>query len=452
MDREDIRYRMPFEQRIGRRGFLRNTAFLAAGLVTASCAPYPLQGFSLGSNNAGGPLTYWNLFGGGDGIRMGQMESDFTKSHPNIPLNSVTLSWGAPYYTKLAMATEGGHPPDVAIMHLSRMLGYAPAGLLMPYNLDQLAQYGITADKFLPEIWNSAHYNGKLYAIPLDTHPFVMYYNTDVCRKAGLLGADGKLKPLVGQNAVINAFKKAQQVTGSLGLAMAISQDVTPWRCFYALYSQLGGKILSSNGSKLVIDDNKALQVLSFMANLTLQAKVASPTIDYGGAVAMFASGKAGFFWQGEWEVTTFQTANLPFNMTLFPNIFGHNATQADSHTFIIPTPAAIDQQRLSQSLEFISFMLKDSLVWAHGGHIPAYQPVTQSSAYQQLKPQANYAAEAKYVVYDPPAWFSGSGSQMETEAGGVFQAVMGGQLTPEQGLSQYRSYMQTMLNTPSPV
>ena len=76
--------------------------------------------------------------------------------------------------------------------------------------------------------------------------------------------------------------------------------------------------------------------------------------------------------------------------------------------------------------------MLKDSLVWAHGGHIPAYQPVTQSSAYQQLKPQANYAAEAQYVVYDPPAWFSGSGSQMETEAGGLFQAVMGGQLTPD--------------------
>ena len=208
------------------------------------------------------------------------------------------------------------------------MLGYAPAGLLMPYDLDQLAQYGITADKFLPKIWDSAHYNGKLYAIPLDTHPFVMYYNTDVCWKAGLLGADGKLKPLVGQNAVINAFKKAQQVTGSLGLAMAISQDVTPWRCFYALYSQLGGKILTSNGSKLIIDDNKALQVLSFMANLTLKAKVASPTIDYGGAVAMFASGKAGFFWQGEWEVTTFQTANLPFNMTLFPNVFGSNATQ----------------------------------------------------------------------------------------------------------------------------
>ena len=452
MDLEDIRHRTPLEQRISRRQFLYSSALIAVGgLATASCAQSPLEGLALGAASSGA-ITYWNLFGGGDGVRMVQMEKDFAGSHPDISVNSVTLAWGAPYYTKLAMAAVGGQPPDVAIMHLSRMPGYAPAGLLMPYDEAQLAQYGITADKFLPEIWNNAHYNGKLYAIPLDTHPFVMYYNTEICRKAGLLGADGKLKPLVGPGAVIDAFKKAQQVTGAQGLAVAIPQDVTPWRLFYALYSQTGGKILTPDGSKLILDDSKALQVLSFMSDLTLKSKVASPTVDYGGAVALFASGKAGFFWQGEWEVTTFQTANLPFNMTLFPNIFGSNATQADSHTFILPRPASVDQQRLAASLEFISFMLKDSLVWAQGGHIPAYQSVVKSTAYEQMKPQANYAAEAQYVVYDPPAWFSGSGSQMETEAGGIFAAVMNGQLTTEQGVSQYRSYMQKMLNTPSPV
>lgn len=448
MDLEDILYRIPLEQRISRRKFLYSSALIAVGgLATASCAPYSLGATS---NNA---IRFWNLFSGGDGVRMNQMESDFARSHPDIAVSSVTLTWGAPYYTKLAMAAVGGQPPDVAIMHLSRMPGYAPAGLLMPFDEAQLAQYGITSASFLPEIWANAHYGGKLYAIPLDTHPFVMYYNTQVCQKAGLLGADGKLKPLVSPNALLDAFQKTQKVVGAGGLGLAVdSQDVTPWRLFYALYSQTGGKILTSDGSKLVLDDSKALQVLSFMSDLTLKAKVASPTIDYGGAVALFASGKAGFFWQGEWEVTTFQTAKLPFNMTLFPNIFGSNATQADSHTFILPRQASLDQQRLADSLTFISFMLKDSMVWAQGGHIPAYQPVIKSTAYQQMKPQANYAAEAQYVTYDPPAWFSGSGSQMETEAGAAFQAVMSGQLTPQQGLDEYRSYMQKMLNTPSPV
>src|SRR5947209_6011967 len=213
MDLEDIQYRTLLEQRISRRKFLVNTALATAGgLAAASGAPYP------SGTASGGAIRFWNLFSGGDGLRMNDMESNFARSHPDITVKSVTLTWGAPYYTKLAMAAVGGQPPDVAVMHLSRMLGYAPGGLLMPIDEAQLAQYGITSDKFLPEIWNNAHYKGKLYAIPLDTHPFVMYYNTDICRKAGLLGADGKLMPLVGANALIDAFQKAQKVVGGGGL------------------------------------------------------------------------------------------------------------------------------------------------------------------------------------------------------------------------------------------
>src|SRR5947209_12470908 len=165
MDLEDIQYSTLLEQRISRRKFLVNTALATVGgLVTASCAQYPSGAAS------SGPIRFWNLFSGGDGLRMNEMESNFARRLPDITVNSVTLTWGAPYYTKLAMAAVGGQPPDVAIMHLSRMLGYAPAGLLMPLDEAQLAQYGITSDNYLPKIWDSAHYNGKLYALPLDTH------------------------------------------------------------------------------------------------------------------------------------------------------------------------------------------------------------------------------------------------------------------------------------------
>lgn len=101
--------------------------------------------------------------------------------------------------------------------------------------------------------------------------------------------------------------------------------------------------------------------------------------------------------------------------------------------------------------LTFISYMLKDSLVWARGGHIPAYLPVTNSAAYKHLVPQSHYAAEAKHVEYDPVAWFSGSASQLETDAGLAFQAVMEGQLSPQGGLSEFRTDLRKLINTPPP-
>jgi multiple sugar transport system substrate-binding protein len=429
--------------RMTRRTFMERAAALGIG---SSAALTLLE--ACGSSPASSPgtsIVYWNLFGGGDGVRMVQMENDFTKNNPDIGLESVTLAWGDPYYTKLAMAASGGRPPEVAISHMTRVATYVAQGLFDPYDLDELAKVGITEDKFLPAIWQRAHINGQLYAIPLDTHPFVMYYNTEVCKKAGLTDAAGNLLPLQGPTALMDAFKKAQQVTGNLGLAVD-TQDVTPWRLFYTLYSQLNGLVLSPDGKELVLDNAKAEQALEFMSELT-SSKVASSTIDYGGAVALFSNNKAGFFWQGEWEVTTFQTSKTPFNMVPFPQIFDNNMTQADNHTFVLPHQIALDPVRRAAALKFISFLLNDSYTWAQGGHIPAFLPVAESEAYKNLKPQSNYASEASHVVVDPTAWFSGSGSELENDAGGAFQQVMAGLSTPAQGVNQFSAEVSNLLN-----
>jgi multiple sugar transport system substrate-binding protein len=434
--------------RISRRSFLER----AAGLGIGGSAALSLLN-ACGVDTAGSTsITYWNLFGGGDGVRMVQMQNDFTKNHPKINLEAVTLAWGEPYYTKLSMAAVGGRPPDVAISHMTRVPIYAKGGLLDPFDLDELATVGITPDKFLTPIWERAFYNGKLYTIPLDTHPQVMFYNLDVCEKAGLLDTSGNLKALEGPDAWLDAFKKAQQVTGNLGLAVD-TQDVTPWRHFYTLYSQLGGQIFSADGKALALDNAKAEQALSFMADLTTKSKVASPIIDYGGAVALFGSGKAGFHWNGEWEVSTFlNQKDLKFSMAPFPKIYDQYRVQADSHSFILPRQSAVDPARRAASLEFIAYMLQDSYTWAQGGHIPAWLPMANSDQYKQLKPQSNYAGVAGDVVVDPTAWFSGSGSEFETQAGSAFQGVLAGRSTPQAGLDQFSAAITKLLGIPAPI
>jgi multiple sugar transport system substrate-binding protein len=429
-------------QPISRRRFLCGAAATLGGIALTGCGAVSIAGTRP-------TVDFWNLFGGGDGVRLGTMESRFRREHPDLGLQSVTLSWGSPYYTKLAMAAVGGSPPDVAIMHLSRKGAFAPAGLLEPLDLDLLSKYGISSDEFLPNIWKSAEYAGQIYAIPLDTHPFVMYYNTDICKKAGLLGPGGELKPLDGPDEIMRAFEAAKKVTGAFGLSFYPNDSAGPWRLFYTLYSQMGASVLSPDAKEVVLDDAKARRVLEFMADLTLDSKVASKDSGYPDSVALFQSGKAGFYWNGEWEVTTFEAAKMPFNMVPFPNVFGGNKAQADRHSFVIPR--GVDAGQKEAAIKFIGSMLKSSLTWAKGGHIPAYQPVATSAAYKKLKPQSNYAGVADHVVLDPVAWFSGSGSQMEIQASATFQAVMAGQLTPGQGVSQFREGLRTLMEAPKP-
>ncbi|MDG4825655.1 extracellular solute-binding protein [Asanoa sp. WMMD1127] len=431
---------------------LLGAAAAAVGLgATAGCSSVA-SGLTAARDT--GTLDYWNLFGGGDGVRMQQMLDAFQQEHPGIELAAVTLAWGNPYYTKLSLATLGDRPPEVAISHLTRMKNLVRADLLEELRPEDLARHGMTPDKFNQRAWEAGLVDGKAYAIPIDTHPFVMFYNTDICQEAGLLDAGGKLKPIDSPEAFVDAMRKAKEVTGTVGGVVAfVSETSTPWRMFQSFYSQLGGQMLADDGTRVVIDDAKATQVLEFMQALTRDGLFPNP-IDYQGSIAMFANGDAGFFFQGEWEITTFQTAKLPFSMTLFPNVFGggNYAVQADSHTFVLPRQPHRDQARIDRSLTFVRSMLDQSKTWTEGGHVPLWLPFAQSSEFAQMTPQSNYASAADAAAYDAEGWYSGSGSNFEIITGSAIGDVLAGASTPQQAIAQMRGSLEQLAATASPL
>jgi multiple sugar transport system substrate-binding protein len=436
---------------VTRRRFLGGATAALGGLALAGCSS-PVGAGLGGSALSPGTIDYWNLFGGGDGVRMQAMEAGFEASHKNIGLQSVTLAWGNPYYTKLALATLGHKPPTVAVSHLTRMKTLASANLLQELNPDELAKHGMIADKFDQTAWKTGLVNGKIYAIPLDTHPYVCFYNTQICKKAGLLDDQGRLKPIQGEAAFLDALTKAKAASGAYGAVVPFTNETaTPWRIFQSLYSQLGGQFLADEGRKIVLDDQKATKVLDLFVQMQSKKLMASP-MDYQGSVALFSSGKSGFLFQGEWEITTFQTAKTPFSMAPFPNVFGGTyAVQADSHTLVVPRNPQMNAAGRDRALTFIRSMLDQSNTWAQGGHVPAWLPYRQSQQFAKLTPQAFYASSAEGAVYDPPGWYSGSGSDFEIIAGGTIGAVMAGQLSPASAISQMRSKIGQLAKTPPP-
>lgn len=442
---------------ISRRALLRGAAGGALGLGVASlsgCGSSVVAGLTA-SHSVPSTVAYWNLFGGGDGVRMQEMEAGFRKDNPALKLEAVTLAWGNPYYTKLSLATLGDRPPDVAVSHLTRMRTLVAGNLLQELRPEDLARYGLMADKFNQRAWQAGLVDGKAYSIPIDTHPFVMFYNTDIAKKAGLLGADGTVKPIDSEDALVDALTAAKKVTGKVGGVVGINADpASCWRIFQSLYAQLGGKVLAGGGTKVVIDDAKAEKVLTLLRHLTDEGLMPG-SVDYGGAVAMFAEGQAGFHFQGEWEISTFQTAKMPFSMALFPNVYGGEsgyAGQADSHTLVVPKQPAHTEEHLDRALTFAKSMLDQSKTWAAGGHIPAWLPFRDSAAYKNMKPQSAYASAADTAVYDPDGWFSGSGSDFETVMGSAIGATLAGQASPKSALAQMRTRLTTLTTTAPPV
>lgn len=187
-------------------------------------------------------VRYWNLFQGGDGTNQVAMVDAFRKANPDVAVKDSTLTWGGPYYIKLAMAAAGNRAPDLAVMHQGRIPGFAPGRLLDPWDVDLLAEYGVREADFNSVLWRRGIVDGELYALPLDIHVQLNFYRKDVCEKAGLLDSDGRL-PAGDPDEWFEILKaaKGQLKKGQQTLGLHANDQNFAWWFFASFYQQLGG-------------------------------------------------------------------------------------------------------------------------------------------------------------------------------------------------------------------
>lgn len=431
------------ELRVNRR------SVLAGGLAAAGLAA--LSGCSPGQNGTERTLQFWHLLSGGDGIALQGLIDGVNSAHPEFHVRPTVLAWGAPYYTKLSMAGAGGRAPELAVMHSSRVPGYVPGGLLDPWDLNRFRELGVDESTFSEPVWNSSVVDGELYSVALDAHPFIALYNTEICEQAGALDSDGQLLRPSDPEEFREMCREIAGVTGTHGLSYGfIGDGQQMWRLFYTLYCQHGAEMTFPPGGQVEMDPEAFATVLEFMHSLA-DGEIAAQrgTIDV--AIAEFAAQRSGIHFTGVWELPAMQDAGVPVGATMIPPLFGGNAVYADSHSFVLPHQSAPDEQARNDTYTVVADLLKSSLTWAAAGHIPAYLPIVQDPAYAELTPQAEYAEAADYLVYDPVAWFTGSGSNFVQQ----FGQIVGGAVVSGSGYAEaaegFRSYVNTMLAQPNP-
>lgn len=425
-----------------RRQFLRT---LAAAGGTAGLAG-ALSGCGGSAAAAEGTVRFWTLFAGPDGILMREL-LDEVEAELGARVDSTTLSWGAPYYTKLAMASAGGRAPEMAVLHLSRLQGYAPGGLLDPWDLDLLAEFGVGEADFAPAVWERTSFEGQTFAIPLDTHPFIMFFNPEIADAAGLSRED--LDAIDDPEDFLEAGRALQGASGDLGISYGFINDgAQVWRLFYTFYAQHGAELVLEPGRAPDFDRDAARASLAYMQRLF--GEVGNPTTDVPSAIAEFQGGRSGALFNGEWELKGMENAGVPFDATTIPTLFGTPAAFTDSHTLVLPHQDEPDEATRRLTHEVAASMLQRSILWASAGHIPGYTPVVESPEYAEFEVQPHYASAAEKSVLDPAVWFAGAGSEFQNRVGGAMQGAIGG-ADVDAALDRAVSEMQRLLDLPAP-
>lgn len=393
-------------------------------------------------------VRMWTLLSGGDGARMQALVRDFNASQRDVRVVSTTLKWGEPFYTKLITASVAGAGPDVATVHLSRLVNLAGGGVLRPISGAELAAAGLRGSDYLPRQWAKSHYQdpqhgNQLWAIPLDMHPLVLYYNKTLAGKAGLLDAQGRLKPIEGIDALTEAFRVATERTGRRGLTMESSQSsYAIWRLWLSMLAQQNVPVVA-NGRFAYGQAGPA--TLARVATWFTDG-YAQVGLDYPASTSQFMGGNATFMLNGVWEVpemvraTKEGTLGFDYGIVPLPRMYTNASAWADSHAFAIPANAdkPPSPAKVAAVLRFVAYVSRHSLGWAEGGHIPAYRPVEESAAARALMPNAMYAQAAHDVVYDPDGWYMGAAGPLEAIASKFLPAALYGYMTPEQAVRRF--------------
>ncbi|WP_082053075.1 extracellular solute-binding protein [Gordoniibacillus kamchatkensis] len=323
----------------------------------------------------------------------------FNKSQSDITVKNVKLEWGE-YYTKLVTGVSAGKGPDIGISHVSKLPELIKQGVVS--EIDDVAKAAnLNWGDYNQNILNATISGGKHYAVPLDTHPFIMYYNKKLLQDAGALGADGKPKIEPGADGFVKFLSgiKDKLPKGVSPMALSNNGD-DPYRLWWAAYSQLGGNdIISDDGKSTAMDMDKAVKAANFVKSLYYDSKVIKPNDpDF---YKSFQSGQAAVMMTGVWATGTWEaTKDFDFGAMPIPNLFGNTKTWGDSHTIILPVTKDNDAKKRQAALAFAKFATENGQIWAKAGHIPASTKVVDSAEFKNMKYRSDYVSVAKDVVF----------------------------------------------------
>ncbi|GGG02754.1 ABC transporter substrate-binding protein [Paenibacillus abyssi] len=385
-----------------RLGFML-TLVLAFSMLLSACSGGGSSNSEGGSADSGKiTLSYWTLFTGGDGENMDALIAEFNKTHPNIEIKNTKLEW-AEYYTKLITAVGNGNGPDIGISHTSRLPDLIEQGVVT--ELDSVADAaGIEWSTYNQNLLNATVVDGKHYAIPIDTHPFIMYYNKKLLQDAGLLGEDGK--PVLEQSAegfVTFLSTLKEKLPANITPFAFESKDHDPFRLWWSLYTQLGGNdIISDDLSKVQLDEAKATQAAQYMQDLYSNGFIKKNDPDF---YKTFQSGAGAIMMTGVWATGTWESTNgLEFGAMPIPKIFDQEAAWGDSHTIILPVTKDEDAAKREAAITFADWIADNGQIWAKAGHIPSKPSAIEKQEFKDMDYRSDYVSVADTVKFSKPS------------------------------------------------
>jgi len=251
----------------------------------------------------------------------------FEEMHPGVQL-VVSTAAGRMDEQKLMCAIAGGSPPDVINQDRFSVSGWAAREAFLPLDdlirRDQNARWPVRPADYYPACWDEAVYEGRVYAIPMNTDDRVLFYNEDMLRREGYVNPDGTIRvPRTWEDLREYAVRLTKRdETGRITQIGFIPIYGNSWLYLYGW--QNGGEFMSPDGRTCTLDDPRIVGALKWVTGVYdalggVQQVDAFSSSFQGGELDPFITGKVALMVNGNWVLNTIATYKPNLNFGVAP-------------------------------------------------------------------------------------------------------------------------------------
>jgi multiple sugar transport system substrate-binding protein len=385
--------------RIDRRSFLRRA--MALGLSLSSIEAFMAACTTSGSGGGGGnssSILWSNWANTGEIARFQAFTANYNKTHNTNVRYVFVPSANNNYFSKILTELNGGNAPDVFYV------GDGNIGQLVANQTVTELNTLLSSDKakekatdFAPGLWGAAKtLSGKIFGVPVDCNPLVLWYNEKVLQDAGITTMPAALYEQ-GQ-WTRDAF---QQMISQIKAKGKYGYVLDAWPLvWYSWATANGGKVYDQNGfgNFIAHEDPKSLEAFTWLAN-----QVRQKTMIYAGSLPKgqgndlaLISGQTGFISVGRWDLPEFKSAGIKYDIAPFPTPSGKIGSVGIPLAYmVINKKTKLQDQAFDFLTNFVSPEGQQFRLQGGGNAVPSIQ----AAATEKVVTDGNDPAHAQYLL-----------------------------------------------------
>ena len=259
-----------------------------AGSATAE------TGKAVSSGAAKGTITMWAM--GAEGENLPKLTKEFEAANPGVKVQVTAIPWDAAH-DKFTTAITANKTPDVAMVGTTWMGEFAGMDALdpTPGEVDKSA--------FFDGAQKTTEVNGTSFGVPWYVETRLVYYRTDLAKKAGITA------PPTDWDGLKTMAKAMQDKAGAkYGIGLQAG-GTGSWQSVMPFAWSAGADLTKDGGKAYNFDSPEVLKASQyyqsfFTDGISDKAAPATPTTEPD-----FASGKVPMFISGPWMMSAVEKA-----------------------------------------------------------------------------------------------------------------------------------------------